>query len=78
MTSTGGVLTRAISVATDAAVLLVTFLATRSIFELSAEHSAQTTLMSMLLRNGKLSSSTLPQLNIDVRTGFLQFRSVYT
>ena len=49
-----GVLNRAISVAADAAILLFTFLATRSIFELSAEHRGQTTLMSMLLRNGKL------------------------
>ena len=56
MTSTGGVITRAISVAADAAILLFTFLATRSIFELSPEHRGQTTLMSMLLRNGKLST----------------------
>ena len=56
MTSTVGVITRAISVAADAAILLFTFLGTRSIFELSAEHRAQTTLMSMLLRNGKLSA----------------------
>ena len=54
MTSTVGVINRAISVAADAAILLFTFLVTRSIFELSAEHRAQTTLMSMLLRNGKL------------------------
>ena len=54
MTPTVGVITRAISIAADAAILLVTFLATRSIFELSAEHRGQTTLMSMLLKNGKL------------------------
>ena len=51
-----GVLNRAISVAADAAILLFPFLATRSIFELSAEHRGQTTLMSMLLRNGRLSA----------------------
>ena len=54
MNLTVPVITRAISVAADAAILLFTFLATRSVFELSAEHRAQTTLMSMLLRNGKL------------------------
>ena len=56
MPSTVGVITRAISVAADAAILLFTFLATRSIFELSVEHRGETTLMSMLLRNGKLSN----------------------
>ena len=54
MNLTVPVITRAISVAADAAILLFTFLATRSIFELNAEHRGHTTLMSMLLRNGKL------------------------
>ena len=53
MTSTGGVITRAISVAADAAILLFTFLVTRSILKISTEHRAQSTLMSMLIRNGQ-------------------------
>ena len=65
MTSTGGIVTRAISVAADAAMLLFTFLATRSIFEVNAEHRAQTTLMSMLLRNGKLSTELYSRVYIN-------------
>ena len=79
MTSTVGVINRAVSVAADAAALLVTFLATRSIFDLNAEHRGQTTLISMLLRNGRLSTEFYStQLTIDIYSGFLQFRSVYT
>lgn len=53
------VITRSISVTADAMVLIFTLIATWSIFRTGAEARAQTTLTSMLLKNGDLQLFTM-------------------